>query len=75
MLYRLRADISEDSNGNKKIVYGVDVFECVRSVPAVFDTEKQILDFLELCNTGQPSAEHFDDIIYDTIIKGKATHS
>lgn len=74
MIYKLRADVIEDEDGRKRIAYGIDVFQLVRSVPAVFFGEEQALAFLELCNEGQPSAEHLDDIIHDTLIKQKAAH-
>ena len=72
MLYKLRGDIVADNEGNKRVVFGVDVYELVRSVPAIFTDEQQALAFLDLCNKGQPCYDHLTEIIDD--IQSKAAH-
>lgn len=64
MVYKLRADIVDKPNG-KRIVYGIDVYQLVRSVPGVFTDEQKALSFLELCNEGQPCDDHLTDLLID----------
>ena len=64
MLYKLRADVVDEANG-KRIVYGIDVYQLVRSVPGVFTDEEKALAFLELCNEGQPCQDHLTDLLDD----------
>ena len=72
MLYKLRADVVTDESGKKRVTYGVDVFNLVRSAVGVFADEQQALAFLELCNEGQPCGDHLTDIIED--VKEKTAH-
>ncbi len=69
MIYKLRADIVTDEAGRKRVVYGVDVYQRVRSVPDVFTDDQQALAFLELCNESQPCQEQLDDLLHDAVIK------
>ena len=69
MLYKLRIDIAEDDGGGKHIVYGVDCYCCVRSVPDVFTDKEKTRTLVELLNVFQPDPIHLDDIIQDFMAK------
>ena len=71
MVYKLRADVVEDEHG-KRIAYGIDVFQLIRSVPCVFTDEQRALAFLELCNVGQPCDDHLTDLLDD--LKKETAH-
>lgn len=66
MLYQLRSEIVGQGS-EQRIVYGVDVYRCVKSLPCVMD-ERQALAFLAVCNEGQPAVEHIDDVLRDFLI-------
>ena len=66
MIYRLKSEIVGQGS-EQRIVYGVEVYQCVRSLPCVMD-ERQALAFLSLCEEGQPAVEHIDDVLRDFLV-------
>lgn len=69
MLYKLRIDTIKDESRCERRVYGIDVYERIRSIPDIFTDEEQALVFVDLCNAQQLSPIHIDDVIQDTLGK------
>lgn len=66
MIYRLKSEIIGQGS-EKRVMYGVEVYRRVRSLPCVLD-ERQALAFLTLCEEEQPAVEHIDDVLRDFLV-------
>ncbi len=69
MLYQTRVDEIQDECGNVHTVYGIDAFQCVRSVPDVFTDEGKAEAFVKRCNELLLDLCHLDDVIEDLLAK------
>ncbi len=69
MTYRVRIDMRQDDIGDWHMVYGVDAYQLVQSIPDIFTDYAEIRSFIELCDRLQPLPEHLTDIVQDRIAR------
>lgn len=67
ILYKLRSDEVIDEENCKHTVYGVDIFEQIRSVPDIFTDDKNAKQFVSLCNELQLAPVHFNDAVENVL--------
>lgn len=63
MFYKIRVDEVKDELNNTHIVYGIDVYQCVHSVPDVFTDEQCAKQFIQRCNDFDLDPIHLNDVI------------
>ncbi len=68
--YAVREDVTEDEEGNRRTVYGIDAFCCgtrVQSVPDVFCGKEKAVALVDTCNKLQLHIVHLMSVIEDAL--------